>query len=64
MCAGNAEGIKNQIYQSISGNHDEHAENSPEDFPFPLFPTGIRSLGRNKLKYTPEKYQESNCKSQ
>ena len=39
-----AEGVEDETNQSVSGEHNEHAKEAPENFPLPLFPTSIHSL--------------------
>ena len=60
---GNTKSAENQANQAVSGNHDEHTEKPPEDFPFALVTTGIGGLGGDELKNTPEEHQESNAES-
>ena len=53
---GNAKSAENQANETVSGNHDEHTEKPPEDFPFALVTTGIGGLGGDELKNTPEEH--------
>ncbi len=64
VCARNTKGIKNQIYQTISGNHDEHPEHAPKNLSFSFFSACIRGFRRNKLKDTPEKNQKGYSEGQ
>src|SRR3989344_4368053 len=56
IASGNAESTENQANQTVGGKHDEHPEESPEDFPLALVTTSISSLGGDKLEDTPEEH--------
>ena len=52
----NAESTENQVNQTVSRNHNEHPEESPEDFPLTLVTIGIGSLRGYELEDAPEEY--------
>ena len=60
----NAECVENEVDESVSGDHDEHTKESPENFPLAFIATAINSLGRDEFDYPPEEDHESNGKDQ
>lgn len=61
---GDTESAENQTNQAVSGNHDKHSEESPEDFPLALVAFGIGGLGRYELEDTPKEHQESDAEGE